>query len=257
MLTIDLTGKVALVAGGLRGIGAGITEALCRAGASVVFTHTGRSGSEDKVTGLLARLGKENGSAQAVVLDACDSAKTKEFANKIVAEYGKIDILVFNVGRNIARPAEEVSDEEWNRSLELNLSAAFYAVKAVLPHMIKAHYGRIIFIGSSAAVDGGGGTIDYATAKAGLTGMMLYLAKNYTRKGILTNIIHPCVIDTDLLRERYSTDEAREKLAGQIPVGRLGTPEDIAGMVAYLVSSRGDYIAGQSFLLDGGRTLFK
>jgi 3-oxoacyl-[acyl-carrier protein] reductase len=257
MLTIDLTGKVALVAGGLRGIGAGITEALCRAGAAVVFTHTGKPGSEKTVADLLARVSKEGGSVKAVVLDACDSAKTKELANKIVAEYGKIDILVFNVGRNIAKPAEEVPDEEWNRSLELNLSAAFYAVKAVLPYMIKAHYGRIILIGSSAVVDGGGGAVDYAAAKAGLTGMMLYLTKNYTRKGILTNIIHPCVIDTDLLRKRYSTDEARKKLAGQIPAGRLGTPEDIAGMVAYLASSRGDYIAGQSFLLDGGRTLFK
>ena len=257
MLTIDLSGKVALVAGGLRGIGAGITETLHRAGASVIFTHTGKPGSEDTVAGLLARIGKEGGSVKPAVVDACDSAKTRELGNKIVTEYGKIDILVFNVGRNIARPAEEVSVEEWSRSLELNLSAAFYAVQAVLPHMVKAHYGRIILIGSSAVYDGGGGVIDYAAAKAGLTGMMLYLAKNYTRKGIITNIIHPCVIDTDLLRERYSSDEVRKKLIGQIPAGRLGMPGDIAGLTAYLVSSWGDYIVGQSFLLDGGRTFFK
>jgi len=118
-------------------------------------------------------------------------------------------------------------------------------------------YGRIILVGSSAAYDGGGGAIDYAAAKAGTSGMMLYLCKTYTRKGINTNIVHPCVIGTDLVWERYSSGEAWRKLVSQIPIGRVGTPEDIGGIVTFLASSWGDYITGQEILLDGGRTLWR
>jgi 3-oxoacyl-[acyl-carrier protein] reductase len=123
--------------------------------------------------------------------------------------------------------------------------------------MLKAGGGRIILIGSSAVFDGGGGAIDYAAAKAGMTGMMTYLCRTYVRKGILTNIVHPCVIETDLLKVRYAEAEARRKLLSQIPVGRFGQPADVAGMVAFLASSWGDYICGQEILLDGGRTVFR
>jgi NAD(P)-dependent dehydrogenase (short-subunit alcohol dehydrogenase family) len=123
--------------------------------------------------------------------------------------------------------------------------------------MVKAKYGKIVFIGSSAVYSGGGGAIDYAAGKGGLMGMVAYLSKEYTRKGIVTNIVHPCVIDTDLLRKRYSDEAARAKLIASIPVGRLGRPEDIARLVAFLASSFGDYICAQSILLDGGRTLFR
>ncbi len=99
--------------------------------------------------------------------------------------------------------------------------------------------------------------MDYAAAKAGLHGMMSYLSKTYTRRGIVTNLVHPCVIETELLRQRYADDAAKARLAAQIPVGRLGQPEDIAGLVAYLASSWGDYICGQAILVDGGRTLYQ
>ena len=98
--------------------------------------------------------------------------------------------------------------------------------------------------------------MDYAAAKAGLTGLMTYLCKTHARKGILTNIVHPCVIETDLLRDRYPDEAARVRLAAGIPAGRLGKPDDIAGLVAYLASPWGDYICGQAILVDGGRTLF-
>ena len=114
-----------------------------------------------------------------------------------------------------------------------------------------------LVIGSSAVYDGGGGAVGYAAAKAGLDGMVVYLTRNYARKGILANVIHPCVIDTELLRQRYSDEEKLRNLTAQIPAGRLGTPQDVAGLVAYLASSWGDYICGQSFLVDGGRTLFR
>ncbi len=186
-----------------------------------------------------------------------DSEGTKQLVDRIAKEHGRIDILVFNVGRNLERTVEEMTDEGWKKFLDLNLTTAFYGVKAVIPHMVKQKHGRIILIGSSAVYDGGGGAIDYAAAKAGMSGMMLYLCKTYTRKGINTNIVHPCVIGTDLVRERYSTPEKWQKLTAQIPVGRIGTPEDIGGMVAFLASAWGDYITGQEILLDGGRTLWR
>lgn len=256
MITIDLADKIALVLGGSRGIGASITKTLAAAGAVTFFTHTGNPKYQDRVDSLLSDVRGKGYKVQGLVSDATNSKQTTELVGKIIDEEGKIDILVCNVGQNFARPAEEVSDAEWQRFIDINLSSAFYGIRAVLAHMVKAKYGRIIIIGSSTAYNGGGGAIDYAAAKTGLQGMMLYLAKYYTRKGILTNVIHPCVIETDLLRERYADKEKRKALIAQVPVGRLGKPDDIAGLTAYLSSSWGDFICGQSILVDGGRTLF-
>jgi len=256
-MKISLSGKIALVIGGSRGIGAGITELLSKAGAVTVFTHTGKSKYRSRVKALSDRLKKEGCHVRAVTADALDSKRTNAVVAEIIRKQGKIDILVVNVGQNLARPAEQVTNKEWRRSIDLNLSAAFYAVRAVLPGMLEKKHGRIILIGSSAAYNGGGGAIDYAAAKSGLNGMMLYLAQNYARNGIITNVVHPCVIETDLLRERYSDEEKRKKLISQIPAGRLGRPEDIAGLVTYLASEWGDYICGQSILVDGGRTLWR
>jgi NAD(P)-dependent dehydrogenase (short-subunit alcohol dehydrogenase family) len=212
----------------------------------------GRASGE---TGALGRSGC--GGVQEAAVDSLDFAALEALAGRIVERRGGIDILVCNVGKNLARPVEETTLADWRAFVDLNLTSAFYGVKAVLPHMVRRGYGRIILIGSSAAFDGGGGAVDYAAAKAGITGIMKYLSRVYIRKGINTNVVHPCVIDTDLVRERYSTPEKWEALASQIPVGRAGKPEDVAGMVAFLASSWGDYICGQEILLDGGRTLFK
>lgn len=257
MLTINLTNKVALVLGGSRGIGASITKALAAAGAATFFTHTGNPKYQDRVDSLLSDIQDKGYKAQGLISDATDSKQTSELVGKIIDEEGKIDILVCNVGQNVARSAKDVTDAEWQRFIDINLSSAFYGIRAVLDSMVKAKYGRIIIIGSSTAYNGGGGAIDYAAAKTGLQGMMLYLAQNYARRGILTNIIHPCVIETDLLMERYSDPEKKKALIAQVPVGRLGRPEDIAGLTAYLASSWGDFICGQSILVDGGRTFFK
>jgi len=256
MLTIDLTDKVALVIGGSRGIGGAITANLCEAGATTVFTHTGRPEYAEAVAAFEKRLREAGGKVRSAALDACDSAGTTAQVDAITAREGRLDVLVINVGRNPARTPDQITDASWRELIDLNLTGAFYAVRAALPHMVAQKCGRIILIGSSAAFAGGGGAIDYAAAKAGLAGMMHYLNKTYARTGILTNIVHPCVIETDLLRERYPDDEAKRTLVGQIPAGRLGRPEDIAGLVAYLASPWGDYICGQEILLDGGRTLY-
>ena len=257
MLTMDLTGRVALVVGGSRGIGGAVTEALAQAGAQVTFTHTGRPERQGVVEALLARIRDRGARAEAVVLDACDAAGTTALVAEIAAKNGPVDVLVHNAGQNVAGPAEGVTDDEWQRQIDINLTSAFNAVRAVLPGMLDAGRGRIILVGSSAVYDGGGGAIHYAAAKAGLEGMMKYLNKIYARRGVLTNVVHPCVIDTDLLRERYSDDAKRQTLAAQVPAGRLGRPQDVAGVVAFLASSWGDFICGQAILVDGGRTIYR
>ena len=257
MLRIDLQGRVALVTGGSRGIGAGITRTLCRAGCYTLFTHTGNPGRRESIDSLVTEIEEENGEARDAPLDALDAGGMRKLVDSIVGERGRIDSIVLNVGKNSERLVEDMTDEGWQQYIDLNLTSAYYGIRAVIPHMARQSYGRIILIGSSAAYDGGGGAIDYAAAKAGLTGMMLYLCKTYTRSGINTNVVHPCVIGTDLVRERYSTEEKWQQLVSQIPVGRVGKPEDIGGMVAYLASSWGDYITGQEILLDGGRTLWR
>jgi len=257
VLTIDLAGRTALVVGGSRGIGGAITECLCAAGATAVFTHTGSSQRRDAVAALQAGIVQAGAAAEGVALDATDAEATAALVNRMAQEHGKIDILVANVGRNVARPVEQLDPAEWQHLIDLNLGSAFYAVRAALPHMVEAGHGRIILIGSSAAYDGGGGAIDYAAAKAGLVGMMRHLCRTYARQGILTNVVHPCVIETDLLMERYADPEKRQQLISQVPVGRLGLPRDVAGLVAYLVSPWGDFICGQEILVDGGRTTYR
>jgi NAD(P)-dependent dehydrogenase (short-subunit alcohol dehydrogenase family) len=256
VLSIDLSGRTVLLLGGSRGIGEGITRLLCKAGARVVFTHTGNPAYAGRLEALLAEVHEEGGWAMAAALDALDCGATAALAGRVAAEHGRLDALVCNVGRNDARPAESLEPAGWQAGIELNLSTAFYGVRAVLPHMLRAGYGRILLVGSSAVLDGGGGAIDYAAAKSGLVGMMVYLCRTYARRGITANVLHPAVIATDLLNVRYGEPEARRKLIATVPVGRLGLPQDIAALAAYLLSPWGDFICGQSILVDGGRTLF-
>ena len=152
-----------------------------------------------RIDSFLAEIHELQGEAHDTPLDALDAEGTRKLVDSLVKERGKIDILVLNVGKNSERLVENMTDEGWQRFIDLNLSSAYYGIRAVIPHMLRQSYGRIILIGSSAAYDGGGGAIDYAAAKAGMRGMMLYLCKTYTRKGINTNIVHPCVIGTDLV----------------------------------------------------------
>ena len=256
MLKIDLAGKSALVLGGSRGIGAGIVESLCRAGAPVVFTHTGHPDRAAGVAELVQRVHADGGTVEAEVADACDPKRADELVERMLTRHGSIDILVYNVGQNRPQPAEQTTDEGWRQYMAVNLDSAFYGVRAVLPSMLRVGQGRIVLIGSSVVHDGGGGAIDYASAKAGLCGMCAYLTRNYASRGILTNVVHPSVIETDLLRQRYADAEKKAKLIAQVPVGRLGTPADIGNLVAFLASGFGDFICGQQILVDGGRTLF-
>jgi 3-oxoacyl-[acyl-carrier protein] reductase len=257
MLTIDLKGTVALIVGGSRGIGAGIAEAFARAGAATVLTHTGNADRAERLNQMLQKLLAQGCQVEAIACDACDPEQTDAVVKRVVDEHGRLDAVVANVGQNLARPAEETTTDSWRRFVDINLSSAFYAVRAALPAMLRRGGGSVILIGSSAVFDGGGGAIDYAAAKAGMAGMMRYLARNYTRRGVRANVIHPAAIETDLLRERYGDPEKKQQLIDQVPIGRLGQPADIGNLAAFLASRLGEFICGQEILVDGGRTFFR
>jgi NAD(P)-dependent dehydrogenase (short-subunit alcohol dehydrogenase family) len=257
MLSIDLSDTVVLIVGGSRGIGAGLVRVFARAGAKTVFTHTGNPHHADRLDNLLSELEAEGHAVEAIVADACRPEATDSVVAQIVKQHGRLDTVVANVGQNLVRPAEATTTESWQGMLDVNLSSAFFAVRAALPTMLDAHRGCLVLIGSSAVFDGGGGAIDYAAAKAGLVGMMRYLARTYARHGIRTNVIHPAVIETDLLRERYSDAHKKQMLVEQVPLGRLGQPSDVAGLAAFLASPWGEFICGQEILVDGGRTFYR
>ena len=149
MLTIDLSGRVALVVGGSRGIGGAITECLCQAGAATAFTHTGNPEYVERVEGLVSRLSASGHEVQAAALDAREPEATTALVQEIVARHGHLDVLVQNAGRNTACDVTELTDGGWREGIDTNLSSAFYAVRAALPHMVAAGHGRIVLVGES------------------------------------------------------------------------------------------------------------
>ena len=256
MIAIDLTGRKVLVTGGARGIGAGIVRAVSQCGADVAFTHLGSERGTRAARQLLDEL---SGVGQALCFTAAaqDMAAMTDVVSAAADKMGGLDIVVPNVGVNWVAPLDVLDLAGWQRALDINLTASFIAIKTALPWLLQAGRGDIVLIGSSAVVDGGGGGAQYAAAKAGLEGMMRALMRELPRQGIRINIVHPCVVETDLLRQRYDDEEKRAGLVAQVPVGRLGKPEDIGSLVAYLCSDLGSFICGQSILVDGGRTLWR
>lgn len=257
MLTIDLTGRKALVTGGARGIGAGIVRALANAGAQVAFTHLGSERGNTAGQALVEELARCGQTVIPLHAAAEDMLAMQAAVTSAAGQMGGLDIVVPNVGANWVAPLAELELDSWQRALDLNLTSAFIAARCALPWLVQAKHGDIVLIGSSAVVDGGGGGIHYAAAKAGLLGMMVALMREMPGQGIRVNTIHPCVVDTDLLRQRYDTEEKRAGLAAQVPLGRLSRAEDVGNLVAFLCSDLGSFICGQSILVDGGRTIWR
>ena len=257
MLKIDLSGRRALVTGGSRGIGAGIVRALAAGGAQVAFTHTGSGPGRQAALDLAADLSQPGHQVLALAAAAEDMAETERAVAQAAEAFGGLDIVVPNVGRNWDARLHRMDLENWEKGIQLNLTSAFIAVKAAYAWLRQVDRGDIVLIGSSGVIDGGGGSAFYAAAKAGLVGMMHALMRELPCQGIHINTIHPCVVDTDLLRRRYETEEKRARLAMEVPLGRLARPEDIGYLVAFLCSDMGSFICGQSILVDGGRTLWR
>lgn len=249
-----MNNKSAWVIGGSRGIGAAICRELIACDCRVAWTHLGSEADEEGSRRLhdLARQRKKQ-SLDAVV-DCTNSKDTLEFVGKVIGACGTIDYLVYCAGYTSPVSFMDLTCEDWRRVVDINLNGAFIAAHTVVPYMLKQRRGSIVLIGSAAVTSGGGGRADYVSAKAGLEGLNLAITREFAPKGIRCNLVHPSLIETDLLRQRHPDEAVRAKLAEGVPVRRLGQPEDIANLVTFLLSDKAGYIAGQSILVDGGRS---
>ncbi len=238
-----LAGRVALVTGATRGIGAACAEALASAGAYVYGTATTEEGAA-KISAALGDKGR------GIVLNVTDRKACADTVATIVGEKGAVDILVNNAGITRDMLAMRLSDEAWDAVIATNLTAAFVLTRAVLRPMMKARFGRIINMSSVVGSMGNAGQANYAAAKAGLIGMSKSVAQEVASRGITVNCIAPGFIDTDMTRALAESD--REKLAERILARRLGQTDDIAGAVLYLASDLAAYVTGAVLPVNGG-----
>ncbi|HSA90916.1 MAG TPA: 3-oxoacyl-ACP reductase FabG [Burkholderiales bacterium] len=232
-----LEGRLALVTGASRGIGRAIAEELAQHGAQVVGTATSESGAKN-----VPGIGK--------VLNVRDAAQMDAVVESIQKELGDIHILVNNAGITRDNLALRMKDAEWDEVIETNLRAIFRLSRSVMRGMMKARWGRIINITSVVGAAGNPGQANYAAAKAGVVGMTRSLARELGSRNITVNCVAPGFIDTDMTRAL--SDEQKSALLGQIPLGRLGTPQDVAAAVAYLASPGGGYVTGAVLHVNGG-----
>ncbi len=254
MKLTELAGKTALVIGGSRGIGAAVTAELLSHGCDAAFTHMDPPDRRDAPEALrktASDLGRRCLDAE---VDCTNGIATNEFVHRILDAWNTLDHLVYCAGFTSPVPMEDLTIEQWRRVVDINLTGAFIAAHAVLPAMVARKKGSIVLIGSAAVTSGGGGRADYVSAKAGLEGLNRAITREYAPRGIRCNLVHPALIETDLLKQRYPDPEKRREVARQVPVGRLGQPEDVAHLVCFLLSDMADYITGQSILADGGRS---
>ena len=243
-MTLPLSGEVALVTGASRGIGAAIADTLAAQGAKVIGTATTDSGA----AAIGERLAAHGGAGRA--LNVTDGAAIEALVDAIAAEFGPVSILVNNAGITRDQLLMRMKDEDWNAILDTNLSSVFRASKAVMRGMMKAKKGRIISIASVIGLTGNPGQANYAAAKAGIIAFSKSMAREIGSRGITVNVVAPGFIDTDMTRAL--PESAREGLLGQIALGRLGQPQDIANAVAFLASPAAAYVTGETLHVNGG-----
>jgi 3-oxoacyl-[acyl-carrier protein] reductase len=242
---IDLTGKVALVTGASRGIGAACATALSAAGASVfVNTRGGDSAGSDLVEALNAA----GGSAELLTFDVSDPAGIKVAFAQVQEKHGRLDVLVNNAGRRADALALRMTDEQWRDSMAVNLDGVFYCSREALA-LMRSGGGSIVNVSSAAAFAGSVGQANYAAAKAGVIGLTRTLAIEYGGRGIRVNCVVPGLIDTAMtedLKPAY-----REQMIAQIPLKRFGRPEEIAATVVFLASDAASYVSGATLHVNG------
>ena len=245
-----LDGKVALVTGASRGIGRAIALKLAAEGAKVAINYAGNTAKAEEVK---AEIEKNGGEAILVQADVADAAAVEAMVNATVEAFGQIDILVNNAGITRDGLLMRMKDEDFDAVINTNLKGVFYCTKLVSKLMMKKRSGRIINMASVVGLMGNAGQTNYAAAKAGVIGFSKSAAKELATRGITVNMVAPGFIDTDMTAAM--TDKAREMTLTGIPLNRMGTPEDVANAVAFLVSDNASYITGQVINVDGGMVM--
>ncbi len=242
-----LDGRVAIVTGGSRGIGRVLARRLAEEGATVVVTARSAEAAASAAATLpgTGHLG--------LACDVSDREAVDALAKRVESELGGIDVLVNNAGVTADNIMLRLDDEDWDRVLDTNLKGAFLMIRAVARGMMKRRSGRIINISSVVGLTGNRGQVNYAASKAGLIGLTKSVAKELASRNVLCNAVAPGFIETDMTSAL--TDVARESLQQRIALGRLGSPEDVAGVVAFLAGPDADYITGQVIVVDGGMVI--
>jgi len=244
-----LKGRVALVTGGSRGIGRAICEALARRGATVVVNYAAR---EDAAAETAAACEAAGGKAALSKFDVADAAAVTDAIKAIGKDHGGLDILVNNAGVAINGLIMRFKDEQWDRTLDVNLAGAFHCVRAASMLLLKAkEAGRIVNITSIVGESGNGGQVAYSASKAGLIGLTKSLAQELASRGVTVNAVSPGFIETDMTAE-HLPEAARAKMLERIPLGKIGTAADVSDCVSFLCGPESAYITGQVLRVNGG-----
>ncbi len=253
-MNLGFKGKTVIVTGGSRGIGAAISVLFAASGANVMISYLPIDKDIEGLKLVEQEIRSSGGVVDSIAADVTSPEEMELLCAKTLDRFGSLDVLVNSAGFTRSAKVQNLSPDVWKSGIEVNLSGAFYATYAAYQHMISQGTGRIIYIGSAGSITGGGGSAAYAAAKAGINGLVRALSKELAPQGITVNAVLPALIETDLLKDKEPDVEKRNKYIERIPVGRFGTPQDVAYMVLFLASEYAGFITGQNIIVDGGST---
>lgn len=248
----ELEGRIALITGASRGIGAASAAVMAREGADVIVSYLHSKADAQDVAARAQSLGRR---AMVIQADVRDRRQVVHMVDQAIHSFGHIDILVNNVGQHTLKTysIEEMELAEWHDSVRVNLTSQLLCLQAVVPHMLRQDWGRIVNIGSIVAQRGSGsGDVYYVVSKAGVHGLTLAVFRRLAPSGITVNTVSPGVIDTPMTRRVLSSEEIQVRASG-IPIGRIGTSEEVAEVVSFLASDRASFVTGQLVAVNGGQ----
>lgn len=246
----ELSGKVALVTGAGRGIGKAVALELARLGATVLVNY---NGSKERAEEVVAQIAAQGGTAEAVCCNVADFQACGSMVEEAVKRYEHVDVLVNNAGITRDNLVMRMTEEEYDAVLDTNLKGAFNTIRHLSRSFLKQRSGKIINITSVSGVMGNAGQANYSASKAGLIGLTKSVARELAGRGICVNAVAPGFIDTEMTQAM--PEKTREAAVGQIPMSRMGAPEDIAKAVGFLAGNGSDYITGQVLCVDGGMAI--